>query len=344
MFVQRFMLFLIAFSFLSLGFAWGETLNGPLSAPERAITAEGSFEVTGFQVLEPECQKTSVTISGTLTGTTDDGDGYDQVTFELWDDGELKDSKDVSVRVGETININITLAFDSLYGTLAPGVGVLVNDNGNYIFILDPFYPQDIEGECMDTYTLSVSRVGPGTGTVTSTPPGIDCGSVCSALFAPGTDVTLHAVPAEGSVFVSWQGGDCDGLTTDTCQVHMDASKSVTAIFDEGGAQEIATFTVYFDWDRYMEFYNTCLHVYGDQTFTTDDGYAGLWEVWQGVVYLNYTNGCAPVYTFSMSTLHGFMKCTDGQQGPEELPGYAYAVPGCEGGYTITGPTTAAPK
>jgi len=110
------------------------------------------------------------------------------------------------------------------------------------------------------------------------------------------------------------------------------------------GSKEIATFTIYFDWDRDMDFFNSCLHVYDNQTFTTDDGFHGYWELWQRAAYLNFTDGCAPVYTFSMSTLRGFMKCTDGQQGPEDLPGYAGLVPGCEGGYSVEGVSSASPR
>jgi len=40
-----------------------------------------------------------------------------------------------------------------------------------------------------------------GNGTVTSTPAGINCGTVCSYNFANGTGVTLKAVPASGYTF-----------------------------------------------------------------------------------------------------------------------------------------------
>ncbi|CAK0782309.1 hypothetical protein CCP4SC76_880002 [Gammaproteobacteria bacterium] len=74
-------------------------------------------------------------------------------------------------------------------------------------------------------YTLSVSKVG--SGTVTSNPSGISCGSTCSASFNSGTSVTLTATPASGT-FSGWSG-DCSG--TSTCTVSMTAAKSVTATF-----------------------------------------------------------------------------------------------------------------
>jgi predicted esterase len=80
------------------------------------------------------------------------------------------------------------------------------------------------------TYALTVSTDGTGSGTVTSDPTGIDCGSTCSAEYASGTQVTLTASAAGGSVFVRW-GGACSGTTTG-CQVAMTEARSVTATFD----------------------------------------------------------------------------------------------------------------
>ena len=57
---------------------------------------------------------------------------------------------------------------------------------------------------------LTVTKDGTGTGTVSSDPPGIDCGTICSALFPEGSLVTLSATPDAGSVFTGWTG-DCSG-------------------------------------------------------------------------------------------------------------------------------------
>jgi hypothetical protein len=48
-------------------------------------------------------------------------------------------------------------------------------------------------------YPLTVSKVGAGTGTVTSAPAGIDCGATCSAYFEPDTSVSLSQVAAAGT-------------------------------------------------------------------------------------------------------------------------------------------------
>ncbi len=79
------------------------------------------------------------------------------------------------------------------------------------------------------TYPLTVARTGSGSGTVTSSPAGIDCGSACNASFGGGTSVTLTATPAVGSAFAGWSGG-CSGSAA-TCLVTMSAAMSVTANF-----------------------------------------------------------------------------------------------------------------
>ena len=77
-------------------------------------------------------------------------------------------------------------------------------------------------------FTLSVSDTG--SGTVTSSPPGINCGSTCSASFASGAQVTLNEAPASGWSFTGW-GGACSG--TGSCIVTMSAAKSVSATFTQ---------------------------------------------------------------------------------------------------------------
>ena len=79
------------------------------------------------------------------------------------------------------------------------------------------------------THPLTVTRAGAGSGVVTSSPAGINCGGTCSASFNSGTVVTLTATPAAGSTFGGWTG-DCTG--TGACQVTMTAPRAVTATFN----------------------------------------------------------------------------------------------------------------
>jgi uncharacterized repeat protein (TIGR02543 family) len=68
-----------------------------------------------------------------------------------------------------------------------------------------------------------------GSGQVSSTPAGIDCGYSCDAAFDADTVVTLTATPDPGWVFTGWWG-DCSG--TGSCQVTMDGALSVYATFE----------------------------------------------------------------------------------------------------------------
>jgi len=78
-------------------------------------------------------------------------------------------------------------------------------------------------------FTLTVSKVDLGSGTVTSSPAGINCGGTCSASYVSGTTVTLTATPAFLSGFGGWSG--CDSVSGTTCTVSMNSARSVTADF-----------------------------------------------------------------------------------------------------------------
>ncbi len=79
------------------------------------------------------------------------------------------------------------------------------------------------------THSLTVSTEGAGTGTVTSVPPGIDCGADCFGTFPEGDTVTLTAEADPGVTFAGWSG-DCSG-TNPVCVVTMNADRAVTARF-----------------------------------------------------------------------------------------------------------------
>ncbi len=83
--------------------------------------------------------------------------------------------------------------------------------------------------ESTSGYLLSLTKSGAGSGSVSSSPAGINCGLVCSYVFSPSTSVTLTASPAAGSSFIGWSGSGCSG--TSTCTVTMSAARAVTAEF-----------------------------------------------------------------------------------------------------------------
>ncbi len=78
-------------------------------------------------------------------------------------------------------------------------------------------------------HTLTVTKSGTGTGTVTSDFPGINCGATCSHAFPDPMEVTLTASVSEGNSFIGWSGSGCSGIGT--CTVTMDQAKSVDAAF-----------------------------------------------------------------------------------------------------------------
>jgi serine protease len=73
--------------------------------------------------------------------------------------------------------------------------------------------------------TLTVDTIG--TGRVTSSPAGVDCGGACQSSFAEGATVTLSATPQVD--FVAWTG--CDARLGTTCTVTMSRDRLVTASF-----------------------------------------------------------------------------------------------------------------
>jgi hypothetical protein len=82
----------------------------------------------------------------------------------------------------------------------------------------------------VDSHTVTVSRDGTGSGSVSSDPAGIDCGSTCQATFHGGSTVTLTATADPGSVFSGWSDPSC-GMNT-TCVVTVEGDVSLTATFN----------------------------------------------------------------------------------------------------------------
>jgi hypothetical protein len=78
-------------------------------------------------------------------------------------------------------------------------------------------------------FAVTVAETGSGTGTVTSSPGGIDCGTVCSYTYPAGAVITLAGAPSAGSTFSGWSGSGCSG--SDACTMAGNGSVTVTATF-----------------------------------------------------------------------------------------------------------------
>lgn len=77
-------------------------------------------------------------------------------------------------------------------------------------------------------HTVTVTKAGTGNGLVTSSPVGIDYGSVGSYEFLEGTTITLSATPLDGGTFSGWSNG-CTG--TGDCvisEIAADAARTAT--------------------------------------------------------------------------------------------------------------------
>ena len=82
----------------------------------------------------------------------------------------------------------------------------------------------------LKTFLLTVSKTGLGTGTVTSSPAGVNCGSDCTELYIIHTTVTLTATPGILSIINGWTG--CDSVNgNNQCIVAMHNAKQVSVDF-----------------------------------------------------------------------------------------------------------------
>jgi hypothetical protein len=88
-----------------------------------------------------------------------------------------------------------------------------------------------VQGE-VPLFKLTVSKTGSGSGTITSSPAGIDCGGDCSEEYEEGKIVALSAAAEPGSEFKGWSGA-CS--SAGSCEVTMSAAKAVSAEFALSG-------------------------------------------------------------------------------------------------------------
>ena len=88
----------------------------------------------------------------------------------------------------------------------------------------------DVAPTCsIQMLTVTINKIGAGTGTVSSTPAGISCGSTCQATYAYGTAVTLSAAPDANQYFMGWDSTACTG--TGICAFTLTSNTVVRASF-----------------------------------------------------------------------------------------------------------------
>jgi large repetitive protein len=153
----------------------------------------------------------------TLAVNASDSNGMSRVEFKRYDPINL-----VFIDIGTVFSPPYQLQFDT--SVLTKGT--------NYFYS----YAYDLAGNLQNAYivmdhypTLHVTTTGSGSGSVTSSPSGINCGATCTSDYNNFvTIVTLTAHPVSPSYFTGWSGA-CTG--TGSCVLTMDESKFVTATF-----------------------------------------------------------------------------------------------------------------
>jgi Tol biopolymer transport system component len=117
-------------------------------------------------------------------------------------------------------------------GNTYPNIYVLNATGGGATRITSGTYADEPSWQPTTADALTVTSAGTGSGTVTSSPAGINCPGTCSFPYAPGTKVTLTAAAGAGAYFAGWNGGGCSG--TGTCTITLAAATTVTATFNTG--------------------------------------------------------------------------------------------------------------
>lgn len=166
-------------------------------------------------------------------------DSANQRFLVTWEDNRSGSTYDI---YGQLVNASGTLSGSNFviseaeYDQLTPALAY--NSNfANFVVAYETRITGEINisdiglnvvGPACVAYTLTVTKSGTGSGTVTSSPSGINCGTDCSEAYRVNASVTLTASPSADSIFTGWSGdADCaDG------QVTMDADKNCIANFD----------------------------------------------------------------------------------------------------------------
>jgi hypothetical protein len=87
---------------------------------------------------------------------------------------------------------------------------------------------------------LAITVGGTGSGTIVSNPAGIECGTPCSAVYPPGTVISLSATADSESHFSGWSG--CDSVVGNHCTVRLGTSKVLSVGFEEGPTVKLGSF------------------------------------------------------------------------------------------------------
>jgi len=189
------------------------------------VTNSGPLPVFGAKVTDvfpPELTGITWTCAAAGGGTCGMGSGS----------GNINATLNLSLGATVTFTVNATVVPGAGPGRLIDVASVALPTGWTDF---DPRNNSDADTDLIgDGLLLTVNKdpADSGLGTVTSSPPGIDCGPTCPGVtvgFVTGQLVTLTAAPRPGDTFTGWEGA-CSGDAV-TCDVMMDQAKTVTAHF-----------------------------------------------------------------------------------------------------------------
>jgi|GEM_PF-5549779 len=178
--------------------------------------------VATFDSLPPPNTKP---LAVSLTGS---GDGNVSSSPPGIDCGNGKTDCSENYQTGTTVTLTATPNADTVF------VGWSGDCSGTSTCVLNMDAAKNVVATFETAPLLMVKTIGSGSGNVSSSPPGIDCGNGktdCSENYQTGITVTLTATPNVDAVFVGWSG-DCNGFGTAlVCTLSMDAAKNALARF-----------------------------------------------------------------------------------------------------------------
>jgi acetyltransferase-like isoleucine patch superfamily enzyme len=150
-------------------------------------------------------------------------------TFISWHGDCSGSDNDITVLI--TKSFNCEAQFDQIIPEAEPEEEVDISLDDEEPEELDTPIDEVDEVETPISYTLNVTQLGTGNGTIISQITGIQCGTDCSFDYLNETKVILTAIADDDSRFIGWDEA-CDG-TDRQFTLTMDEHQNCTAIFDK---------------------------------------------------------------------------------------------------------------
>jgi hypothetical protein len=198
------------------------TVSPGSATATRTLAAITIIPGTGTQTLESLNETAQFLAIGTFTANPTTQDLTDQVTWV---------SSDTSIATIDSTGLATSVRCASS-GCVTTITASATSGMGAYIFATSNLTVNPGSGGS-GLPSLAVYTVGSGTGTVVSSPAGVNCvaGEGCSGYFTSGSTVELTATPTAGSTFGGWSA-NCQPDTQTTCKVTMSGNQTVGAIFN----------------------------------------------------------------------------------------------------------------